>query len=443
MNELKKAFYNVMYKYDKCFTEHGVMENLTTWERNKDILLSILRQHPNWDEKNYAIVLNFSTIQKIDHSVVDECAFSLNELIEDCMPNTDQRATFQAALHDVTSEYSKIPSDACINRVKENTGMKCCLGLKSSRVIGKLCKHYNVHTHKDYNSLYARFADALNPLQIQQTGILSIHPCDYLEMSNKDNTWRSCHRLNEGSYQAGCLSYLADSVSMIFYTVDNNVTDNFHQHPKRHRQVFCYKDSVLLQSRLYPDHNFDDCEQFRGVVQGAFALCLGLPNLWIHIKSNLSSYYYTVQGSLQYPDYSTYGTITILKGESPHDTLAIGHPPICVGCGQTHCLEGRIKCYDCKDFTVCFSCGETIPIDMALRFDGSYFCPSCLHFCPLCHTFVQTEMHSVRNCDGKQIQICDECYEHISNTCRSCGVHAACTTLSASSFCSKIEAIAA
>ena len=31
MEELKKAFYEVMYKYEKSFSEEGVLTNLNAW----------------------------------------------------------------------------------------------------------------------------------------------------------------------------------------------------------------------------------------------------------------------------------------------------------------------------------------------------------------------------------------------------------------------------
>lgn len=59
MEELKKAFYEVMYKYEKSFGETGVMTNLNLWAQEKAGLLELLRRHPNWDEDAKAIVFSF------------------------------------------------------------------------------------------------------------------------------------------------------------------------------------------------------------------------------------------------------------------------------------------------------------------------------------------------------------------------------------------------
>ena len=45
MDAIKKAFYDVMYKYEKCFSEQGVIANLKAWSENKGSLISLLRCH--------------------------------------------------------------------------------------------------------------------------------------------------------------------------------------------------------------------------------------------------------------------------------------------------------------------------------------------------------------------------------------------------------------
>ena len=41
MEEIKNAFYEVMYKYQKSFSEDGVMENLREWAEAKSDLMNL------------------------------------------------------------------------------------------------------------------------------------------------------------------------------------------------------------------------------------------------------------------------------------------------------------------------------------------------------------------------------------------------------------------
>ena len=280
MEELKQAFYEVMYKYEKSFSEAGVMANLAVWKANKTPLIELLRRHPNWNEQALAVVFDYSEGRGIDRYIIDEVCYTMIDLANEYIP-VERQEDFRVALTATVSDYSRTPSERSLEIIRARGGIKCATGQKASRIIGKLCKKFGVDEHPRYNAVFAQLADALNPLQMQKTAILSVHPCDFLEMSNKDNTWRSCHKLNGGSYQAGCLSYMTDGVSMVFYTVDEDVKKDFHKAPRRNRQMFFYSNNMLFQSRLYPGDSGEELgEQFRSLVQKAISACLGVPDLW-------------------------------------------------------------------------------------------------------------------------------------------------------------------
>lgn len=67
---------------------------------------------------------------------------------------------------------------------------------------------------------------------------------------------------------------MGDAVSMIFFTVSDEYTQDFHTAPRITREIFCYKDNVLLQSRLYPTDLEDKKTLYRSIVQQAVATCL-------------------------------------------------------------------------------------------------------------------------------------------------------------------------
>ena len=443
MDAIKKAFYDVMYKYQKNFSEQGVDANLAAWEENKGELTDLLRCHPNWSERELAIVFDLSVSREIERDVVDECKFALTELVDEVGLSHEQRLDFDAALLAVTSEYNKTPSENNIETAKARGGIKCAVGQKTSRIIGRLCNHFGIDRHSRYNQVFARLADAFNPLQVQKTGVLSVHPCDFLEMSNRDNTWESCHGLDHGGYQAGCLSYLADAVTMIFFTVDDDVKSDFHKRPKRSRQVFCYTENLLLQSRLYPDDNNEQCEQYRGVVQKAIADCLAMPNLWtIKAKPDeTAAYFTTVNGSRHYADYNYYRRVSLLKGAECHGNLRIGHASLCVSCGKPF-RNGYLKC-DCENLVVCADCGKTVPASNARYADGVFYCNSCLHICAACGHTVHAEMYPAFNREGRLVEVCADCYQTMVGACISCSVSPVCAMLSGARFCQRTAITAA
>lgn len=114
MEELKQAFYEVMYKYEKSFGETGVMANLNEWAKNKAFLLDLLRHHPGWDEDAKAIVFTFDEGRGIEHDVVDEIAFTMEDLAADQIKDEQRLEDFRISLRTAVSEYSSTLSEQAL-----------------------------------------------------------------------------------------------------------------------------------------------------------------------------------------------------------------------------------------------------------------------------------------------------------------------------------------
>ena len=254
-------------------------------------------------------------------------------------------------------------------------------------------------------------------------------------MSNKDNTWISCHNIRDGGYQAGALSYMTDSVSMIFFTVDNEVTENFHRFPKRNRQMFFYRDRRLFQSRLYPDEQAELNRQYRSLVQNAIASCLGEPNFWklITDRDKLDECCITVSGSRQYHDYAYYGNLSLLKaadGSVPsyESCFEIGAPPLCVCCGRPYQDRGALSCRS-ENLVVCKECGRTVEKANARYADGAFYCHACLHICAVCGEVIHGAMFPAYNRRGQLVEICQSCQEAALAPCAGCSVRSICAII--------------
>lgn len=434
MEELKQAFYEVMYKYEKSFGEIGVMTNLNEWAKNKAFLLDLLRNHPQWDEAAKAIVFTFDEGRGIEHDVVDETTFIMEDLGAERIQDEQRLEDFRISLRTAVSEYSSTLSEQSLEVIRNRGGIKCSTGQKTSRIIGKLCRAFGVDGHERYNAVFAQLSDSLNPLQMLKTALLSLHPCDYLEMSNKDSTWESCHNLKDGSYQAGTLSYMTDDVSMIFYTVDPEVTENFYRVPRRSRQMFFYKDGMLFQSRLYPNDLSEPMDLYRNVVQKAISTCLGVPNRWIlkRRREDVNTYCSSGKGSRQYPDYDYYGNVSLLKAIPEHSHFVIGHPSLCVCCGKAY-RSGYLKC-KCEDVVVCKGCRQTVSIHNARYIDGAYYCNACLHICGVCGRFIEGTMYPSYDRRGRLMKICESCYQISLEPCAACSVREICRIIG-KAFC--------
>lgn len=314
--------------------------------------------------------------------------------------------------------------------VKQQSGVPCSVGQKTSRIINAICKNYGLDKHLEYNARFARLADSLNPIQVKRTALLSVHPCDYFEMSNQNNSWSSCHCLDGREYHGGTLSYMNDECSMIFYTVDDDVTSDFYKAPKRTRQVFCYNSGILLQSRLYPQIDDNEArDRYRNIVQRTIADCLELPNLWTLQREHdeVNRWISTHEDALHYCDYEYKcykPNISLLKdmGISEDRTILVGYTAYCLDCSKPVNETNTTYCNWCSDsdYVTCFNCGCRIPEDDAHYIDGHYYCNNCCSYCDVCGEHSIGKITEVHGYNGATYYVCPSCLEENYRYCEGC-----------------------
>lgn len=276
---------------------------------------------------------------------------------------------------------------------------------------------------------------------IQKTKIkgklcLSIHPLDYLSLSENSHNWRSCHSL-DGSYRAGNLSYMADESTIICYLKSKDSTNISHfpeeitWNTKKWRMLlFVSKNqSMIFAGRQYPFNldgilptvntllsysqhfNLESCskwdntylEQFtNNILPQAITLVdkyllgsnyrlVGLsdlinePNVPLHYNDLLRSTCYS------FPYYCYYGMDFYGRPKSwnqrTEEQFNIGQNVKCIHCGR-HNIDRHTElmlCDDCAANLIeesgwnCDCCGATIDSSIEpFEFRGLDLCPNCV-----------------------------------------------------------------
>jgi hypothetical protein len=428
---LKNQIETVLLKYDKNHHEQGIRANIRAWEENKGGLINLLSKHPAWNEQALAIIFDVTEIRGADKYTIDSLRYDLTRLL--CQVSPDVAIGIETAYTEALQIAAGVGASSTLTendaaRITYVSGIKCVAGQKRSRTINKICQKYGTDKHADYNVAFAKLADALNPLTLERKALLSVHPCDFLEMSNRENSWKSCHNLDDGEWRAGPLSYLSDNCSMVFYTIDGDKVKHYYDAPKITRQIFSYSGGILLQSRLYPCTRDDGARQnYRNIVQHAIATCLDIPNFW-ELKTSrekIEKYIETHPDALHYPDYDYeqyYATVSLIK--DMHVTqLTIGNAPLCLVCGDVVTTHESICCDDCGDDTMyfCHQCGAEIPAGYERESDGHYYCFHCGGLCHWCDHYHSTyDLTPAYTNDGVQ-DICPNCLDSHFIICEKCG----------------------
>ena len=445
----------------------GVDKIVDTWWENKGRKFTeMFGVHPNYVKGKFMVVLkNQDFIGDVD---IDEI-YRFREYIRHCLLELNKDNGGTHLICDTTKWESVYVNEEIFNLIvgiekiydlvtdspdgnvitKEiadevnefNPDFRANGGQKVSRLIRKICVKYGIDKCENFNSKYVKFADAINPLHVNRHVVFSWNPVDYLLMSN-GNSWASCHTIDKdnddtgysGMYCGGTLSYLLDSVSPIFYSVDESYDGNEYElQPKINRCMFHLSDKkdFFIQGRVYPQDNDGVNSEYkfiREIVQRIIAECWETPNYWLNVKGYEECAKHTYSVGAHYRDYLYYSNCNVSYNKNIPDVkekaekIKIGHRGICINCGREHTNTGFITCLSCAPEEYCCSdCGCALDNeDERYYYDGRYYCCDCVTYCECCCEYYPNDMVSYIDGYGN---VCDDCLNNSGEfyTCEHCG----------------------
>lgn len=166
------------------------------WPYNHD---QIVKMVDHWMEAK--VVFDDDSLGEIN---VHKYQAALSRLRLTYAKNTDYS---NLCLFDYVTDSYKVCSQFVSNGIRVHFGeyrINTSVGTKVSRVLGRFFRSIGLDKMEGYNHNYAILSDALNPLKITRFSLLSVHPCDYLNMSHGTG-WESCHSIEDdgGCHAAG------------------------------------------------------------------------------------------------------------------------------------------------------------------------------------------------------------------------------------------------
>lgn len=328
------------------------------------------------------------------------------------------------------------------NRISDK--LRAAEGMKVSRLVNKVCGLMGINNDAEYNRQFAKYSDAINPLQVKRHTVISCNIIDYLTMSF-GNSWSSCHTIDKkqkrpsntqsGCHGGGTLSYALDESSCVFYTVDKKYNGNeLELQDKINRCMFHIGEDKIVQGRVYPqDMDSDEggiYKTIREIMQKVIADCLDTPNLWTNAKGIDACDKAIINNSgAHYPDFFRNGNcnVSYLKRDDANKNtkmINVGSYHICPSCGKEHATRELIECYDCYYERVkCSCCNNSDSPDNMIEIDGEYYCTDCAFYCEYHERY---ELMEERLCYIDNYgDICHEAYEWGDDfyCCERCGTY--------------------
>lgn len=305
--------------------------------------------------------------------------------------------------------YSQFIDDECAKKINDLfPEAKAVSGTKTSKVARKILTKYFRGDFKNadkFESEYAKYSDAINPIAIPRKTIISWHIMDFLTSSFGVN-WTSCmspdkNNLHEysgrtagyrGCYSSGTLSYGLDDSTIILYTVNSDAKKPYWNLPKIDRQLFHISENgtSIIQGRYYPydqgdagnNASYEEYEPNRLLIQSIISKAYGFNNIWKNKRGTSDCSCYSDSYGTHYRDYLSYNNCNIsYLPNTPIETIYIGHDPICPSCGKEHYEGEWCTCDSCRNMQVCAACGEVHHINEMLEIGGQYYCDNCSFYC--------------------------------------------------------------
>lgn len=302
-----------------------------------------------------------------------------------------------------------------ITRSDDNQTLLVNKGAKISKLLGKLAKFFELSETK-YEEFRIAHSQFLNQDTIKGTLCLSIHPMDYVTMSDNDSGWDSCMNWqNEGDYRIGTVEMMNSPCVLIAYLrakedMEFGWGDKLsHWNNKKWRQLYIVTKDLISDIRQYPWHN----DELNGLCM-KWIKDLATANLgWKY--SNLCTYFNNFRDA-------NYNNFCLELSDEPYsidiycdkmyNDVYSKDQKCFIGIDAPHEIE-----IDYSGYSECMNCGREI----------NDISDTCMLLCDDCSNAIRC------SCCGDIIHdddyywidddtcLCYNCYTEKAGTCEDCG----------------------
>ena len=291
----------------------------------------------------------------------------------------------------------------------DNKKYRVLPGCKVSKALQKIASIYNLSNYEEFRIEHSQ---VLNQKIIEGELCLSIHPLDYITMSDNGCGWKSCLSwMTYGDYRQGAVEMMNSPCVIVAYLSSK---ENMHigWNSKKWRQLFFVSPDGISSIKSYPFYNDE-------LTKTAFEWIkeLAEKNLGVKYSQTIE---YSYEEEFQLPE--VFGDKNVrVYFETVNMYNDFGCAPYHLLCLNTNLTENQKNTIICREDLVsifffysgssqCMICGNLHP---TLYDEGSLVCDHCQKdvVCPSCGTHLDEEdiLHSEIDEDGDTIYYCPYC----------------------------------
>ena len=279
-------------------------------------------------------------------------------------------------------------------------------GCNVIRMLGKIARAYEIDSFENYRLKHSQI---LNNKSLSGNLCLSIHPLDFMTMSDNDCDWETCMNWQQnGCYRSGTVECMNSDCVIVAYlkSKDDMSVPGGTWNSKKWRSLFIVKDNVITSIKGYPylssELNHKVLEWLRQLSGCEYGPVIDYQYDEGNIypindgEDPLYSITFTTEGHHMYNDFGCQEHSGIFcfneaikwqKGKMRYEYPCICYagPLVCLHCGSVdnECdEEEELLCADCTCTATCACCGDRITGDV-FRLDDYLFCADCYDDCRL------------------------------------------------------------
>ena len=294
-------------------------------------------------------------------------------------------------------------------------------GCKPVRMIGKVCEMCGIEGFEEFRLEHSRI---LNQKMLKGTLCLSIHPLDYITMSDNDYDWSSCMNwVNHGEFRMGTVEMMNSKCVVVAY-LKGDKPFRFYNHywnNKKWRNLFIVTPEIITGIKGYPYQSatFDKivinwikelAEKNLNWTYGDNIIAYSPEEEYVTIQDdNYNKFCFTT--GIMYNDFgnsnNTHCVVNSNLGLGESFDIHYSGPTECMYCGEELSdnedsgeLEdtGCVICSSCATYHYCDCCGDRIDsYDSMYELDGELYCESC-YYDHRCEDPITGEEHYDGNC---------------------------------------------
>ncbi len=292
-------------------------------------------------------------------------------------------------------------------------------GMKYMKFLGKLAELMNMKD--EFEKFRVEHSMVLNNAKLHGNLCLSIHPLDYMTMSDNYSDWESCMSwMHCGCYRMGTVEMMNSPMVVVAYLAASEPM-YFGSHEwnnKKWRQLFVLNEHVITAVKAYPyqdDNLTKECLRWLNELTGNE---YSEDDFLFESGENRYLNYYRLNATTHnmYNDFASCSHLTKIKLPVPEKregkvirwSFCYSGDTECMWCGSTDgdFSEDSLICSDCgggNHYASCCRCGRRIDPDYDNYYydDGEYYCEDCRD-----EYFTYDELHEEYIYNDDAIEVC-------------------------------------